>query len=139
MKVCNNCRNGIPDGMKICPHCSKLPPQLFPNFYLYLVLTIVALGASVYFRPFANVSMLEQVSVGMLWVAFVIFAIFGLLFAFVSVAVFRDCKHIPASEKLGRSEITRYKNMCRHISAGRHYYAQDDFCTVCGHRRNKKK
>lgn len=138
MKICKNCRNGIPDGMKTCPHCGKLPPQLFPNFFLYLVLTLVAFGAAVYFRPFANAAMLEKTSSAMLWVAFVIFIVFGLLFAFADVAVFKDCKSVPAEEKPSRAEVTRYKNMRRHISAGRHYYAQDDFCCVCGRRRNRK-
>lgn len=138
MKQCKNCRNGIPDGMKICPHCGKLPPRLFPNFYIYLVLMLVAFGAAVYFRPFSNAAMLAKVAAGTLWVSFCIFLIFGLLFAFVSITVLRDCRSVPKSERLTGAETIRYKNMRKHIAAGRHYYAQDDFCTVCGHRRSKK-
>jgi len=137
MKICKNCKNAIPDGMKLCPHCEKLPPQLFPIFYVYMLLTLTALAAAVYFRPFANDAMLEKVSVGMLWVAFVIFIIFALLFIFVSTAVLRDCRHVPHSERLSRQETVRYKNMRRHISAGRHYYTDSEYCNVCGRRHRK--
>lgn len=139
MKTCKNCRNGIPDGMKICPHCGKLPPQLFPNFYLYLVLTAVAVASAVCFRPFSVGKFGGQLSSGMLWVSFCVFVIFALIFASVCLVVYADCKRAGKGEKLSRAEITRFKNMRRHIAAGRHYYANDEFCTVCGHRRSKKK
>lgn len=68
MRECENCHNLIPEGMKICPHCSGLPPTLFPHFFVYLALTCVAIGAAVYFRPFldgpASGQVVNGVSVG---------------------------------------------------------------------------
>ena len=136
MKVCKNCRNAIPEGMRVCPHCEKMPPRLFPNFYLYLFLTLVALGSAVYFRPFAGGRMLGELSTGTLWASFCIFLLFTAVFAFVCMAVLRDCR--KAKLKLSRAEAVQYKNVCRHIAAGRHYYDNGEFCTVCGYRRKRK-
>ena len=38
MRDCPKCGNRIPDGMKICPHCGKLPIRLGGRFPLYIVL-----------------------------------------------------------------------------------------------------
>ncbi len=137
MKVCKNCRNGIPDGMKICPHCEKLPPRT-SNVILYLVLTLVAFAAAVYFRPFANADMLEKTSQGMLWVAFVIFIVFGAIFAFACISLLKACKRVPEDKKLTRLELMHFKNVRKHISIGRHYYGADGFCAFCGQRKKKK-
>ena len=69
MRECEKCGNYIPDGMKICPHCGKLPPTLWPQFGVYAVLTIVAIVCAVYFRPFLNGPVIGEVSQGVLWVA----------------------------------------------------------------------
>lgn len=135
MKVCNNCRNAIPDGMKICPHCTKMPTQLFPNFYIYLALTIVATVSAVCFRPFAVGKAAAQLSTGMLWVSFCIFAVFALIFAFVCLTVLSDYKNTKPEHRMSVAEINRYNNTRRHINEGRHVCGPDGFCTVCGKRR----
>lgn len=139
MRVCKKCRNGIPNVMKLCPHCGKVPPQLFPNFYIYLGLTAVAIGSAVCFRPFAVSRAGAQLSSGMLWISFCIFVVFAIIFGAVCLAVFFDSKRTPDSEKLTPAELRLYKNARRHISAGRHYYEHDEYCIVCGYRRSKKK
>ena len=138
MRECENCHNHIPEGMKICPHCGKLPPTLFPHFYVYLVLTFIAIGAAVYFRPFLDGPASDQVVKGVLWAAFTIFVFFALIFACVCVIVARDYSNRSFKEKLTKAERVRFINMKQHIESRRHFYDKDEFCTVCGHRKTGK-
>ena len=104
--------------MKICPHCGKLPPTLWPQFGVYAVLTIIAIVCAVYFRPFLNGPAIGEVSQGVLWVAVIIFIVFAVIFLGVSV------------------ERERFVKMKQHIEAKRHFYEKDiDYCTVCGNKK----
>lgn len=138
MRECENCHNHIPEGMKICPHCGKLPPTLFPHFYVYLALTLIAIGAAVYFRPFLDGPASDQVVKGVLWAAFTIFVFFAIIFTFVCVIVARDYSNRSFKEKLTKAERVRFINMKQHIESRRHFYDKDEFCTVCGHRKTGK-
>ncbi len=140
MRECEKCKNFIPEGMKICPHCGKLPPTLWPQFYLYAVLTIVAVVCAVYFRPFLSGPAIGEVSTGVLWVAMVIFAVFGLIFLGVCVIVARDYSHRSFREPLTKQERLRFVNMKQHIESNRHFYENDvPYCTVCGHRKPEQR
>ena len=122
MRECENCHNLIPEGMKICPHCSGLPPTLFPHFFVYLALTCVAIGAAVYFRPFLDGPASGQVVNGVLWAAFTIFVFFAIIFTCVCVIVARDYSHRRFKGKLTKAERIRFINMKQHIESGRHFY-----------------
>lgn len=136
MRECENCKNFIPQGMKICPHCGKLPPTLWPQFGIYAVLTVVALACAVYFRPFLNGPAIGEVSTGVLWVATIVFVVFGLIFLGVSIIIMRDYKNRTFREPLSKAERARFVNMKHHIEAKRHFYEENiDYCTVCGHRK----
>lgn len=144
MRECEKCGNYIPDGMKICPHCGKLPPTLWPQFGVYAVLTIVAIVCAVYFRPFLNGPVIGEVSQGVLWVAAVIFIVFGVIFLGVSVIILRDYKNRTYRGKLTKQERERFVKMKQHIESKRHFYEKElDYCTVCGNKKpaymNKKK
>ena len=135
MKRCEKCHEYIPEGMKICPHCGLLPPRLFPNFYLYAVLSCVAIACAVYFRPFLGSPAYPQVAKGMLWVSFSIFAVFALVFIFVSFTVLRAYKNRTYKGKLTKAEVTRFVNMKKHIESGRHVYENGKYCKICGHKK----
>lgn len=135
MRECENCHNLIPEGMKICPHCSGLPPTLFPHFFVYLALTCVAIGAAVYFRPFLDGPASGQVVNGVLWAAFTIFVFFAIIFTCVCVIVARDYSHRHFKGKLTKAERIRFINMKQHIESGRHFYDKGEYCTVCGHKK----
>lgn len=115
MRECENCKNYIPEGMKICPHCGKLPPTLWPQFGVYAALTLIAVACAVYFRPFLNGPAMGEVAQGVLWVAAVIFIVFGVIFLGVSVIIARDYKKpdLPRqAHKAGESAL--YKNEAAH-------------------------
>ena len=136
MRECESCKNLIPDKMRICPHCGKLPPTLWPQFYLYVVLTLIAFGCAVYFRPFLNGPMIGEAAMGVLWVAEIIFLIFGIIFINVSIIVAKDYAKRSFEEMLTKQERIRFMNMKQHIAAGRHFYDEGGaYCTVCGHKR----
>ena len=140
MRECENCNNFIPQGMKICPHCGKLPPTLWPQFGVYAVLTIIAFVCAVYFRPFLDGPALGEVSKGVLWVATVIFLVFGVIFLGVSIIILREYKNRTFREPLTKQERTRFVNMKQHIAGTRHFYEDNlDYCTVCGHRKPVQK
>ena len=122
--------------MKICPHCGKLPPSLWPQFYLYALLTVIAFVCAVYFRPFLNGPVIGETAIGVLWVAEIVFLIFGIIFINVSVIVAKDYANRSFKEKLTKQERIRFINMKQHIDAGRHFYDEGGlYCTVCGHKR----
>jgi len=121
--------------MKICPHCGKLPPTLYPQFVLYLILTLVALGAAFFFRPFLEGPYIGEVVIGVLWAAFVIFCFFGLIFAFVCIALLNDYSNRSYKGKLTKAERLRFIKMKQHIESGRHFYERGNYCTVCGQRK----
>ena len=104
--------------MKICPHCSGLPPTLFPHFFVYLALTCVAIGAAVYFRPFLDGPASGQVVNGVLWAAFTIFVFFAIIFTCVCVIVAKDYSHRRFKGKLTKAERIRFINMKQHIESG---------------------
>lgn len=135
MKKCDKCKNYIPDGMKLCPHCSLLPPRLFPNFFLYLALSVAAIACAVRFRPFWGSPAYPQVSMGMLWTAFIIFAVFALIFVFVCITVLRDYKNRSFKGKLTKGEVNYFVNMKKHIEGGKHSYDNGKYCAVCGKRK----
>lgn len=136
MKQCENCNNYIPVGMKICPHCGKLPPTLWPQFFIYAALTVIAAVCAVYFRPFLGGPVIGEVSQGVLWVALIIFAVFGVIFLGVSIIVARDYAHRSFREPLTKKERVRFINMKQHIEKNRHFYEPElDYCTVCGHKK----
>lgn len=135
MNKCENCNNHIPDGMKICPHCGLLPSKLFPYFYLYMVLTFIAVGCAVHFRPFLGSPAYPKVTMGMLWVSFLIFAVFGCIFLFVSLVMLRNYKNRSFRERLTKQEVIRFVNMKDHIKAGRHSYENGKYCSICGHKK----
>ncbi len=129
--------------MKICPHCGKLPPTLWPQFGVYAVLTLIALVCAVYFRPFLNGPAAGEVSQGVLWVAMAIFIVFGLIFLGVSIIIARDYNNRSYRGKLTKQERERFVKMKQHIESNRHFYEKDiAYCTVCGHKKpanmNKK-
>ncbi len=143
MRECESCKNYIPEGMKICPHCGKLPPTLWPQFGVYAVLTVIALVCAVYFRPFLDGPAIGEVSRGVLWAAMVIFVVFGLIFLGVSVIIARDYKGRTYRDKLTKQERERFIKMKQHIESKRHFYEKDvAYCTVCGNKKpgymNKK-
>ena len=90
MRDCPKCGNRIPDGMKICPHCGKLPIRLGGRFPLYIVLTAVAVLSAVLFRPFLNGPYIGKTTDGMLWVAFAVFCLFALIFLCVVLVTWHD-------------------------------------------------
>lgn len=135
MKKCEKCKNYIPDGMKICPHCSLLPPRLFPNFYLYLALSVVAIVCAVRFRPFMGSPSYPQVSMGMLWTAFIIFTVFALIFLFVCFTVLRAHKNRTFKGRLSKSEVNYFVNTKKHIEADKHSYSNGKYCEVCGKKK----
>ena len=138
MREFENCKNYIPEGMKICPHCGKLPPTLWPQFGVYAVLTLVAFVCAVYFRPFLSGPAIGEVSQGVLWVAMVIFVVFGLIFLGVSVIIMRDYKNRTYRGKLTKQERERFVKMKQHIESNRHFYEKgESFCSVCGHKKGK--
>ena len=111
MRECEQCKNMIPDKMRICPHCGKLPPTLWPQFYLYVVLTLIAFGCAVYFRPFLNGPVIGQTATGVLWVAEVVFLIFGIIFLNVSIIVMKDYRNRSFKDKLTKPERERFIKM----------------------------
>ena len=122
--------------MKICPHCGKLPPTLWPQFGVYAVLTVVAFVCAVYFRPILNGPVIGEVSAGVLWAAMVIFVVFGLIFLGVSFIIARDYNNRTFREPLTKQERSRFVNMKQHIESKRHFYEKDvAYCTVCGHKK----
>ena len=136
MRECENCKNYIPNGMKICPHCGKLPPTLWPQFGVYAVLTIVAFVCAVYFRPVLNGPAIGEVSTGVLWVATIVFVVFGLIFLGVSIIIAREYSNRTFREPLTKQERARFVNMKHHIESKRHFYEDKvDYCTVCGHKK----
>ena len=135
MTKCENCKNKIPDGMKICPHCGLLPPRLFPKFWLYLVLTLIAIGSAAYFRPFADPPAGDSVSVGTLWAAFVIFTVFALIFAFVCLVLGSGYARRSYRGRLTKAEVNSFVAMKKHIEAGHHTYDKGVYCTVCGRKK----
>ncbi len=136
MTECENCKSLIPENMKICPHCGKLPPTLWPQFFLYVLLTVVAFGSAAYFRPFLNGPVIGEAAVGVLWVALVIFIIFGIIFLNVSIIVMKDYKNRSFKGKLTKAERQRFIKMKQHIDGGRHFYDEGGmYCTVCGHKK----
>ena len=135
MRECEICHNRIPEGMKICPHCGKLPPTLYPHFFVYLALTLVAIGAAVYFRPFLDGPASGQVVTGVLWAAFTVFVFFTIIFACVCIIVARDYSNRSFKEKLTKAERIRFINMKLHIESRRHFYDKGEYCSVCGHKK----
>ncbi len=136
MQQCEKCGNYIPAGMKICPHCGLLPPTLWPQLGVYVFLTLVAFVCAVYFRPVLGGPVIGEVSNGVLWVAAVIFILFGLIFLGVSVIIARDYKNRSYRGKLTKQERARFVNMKQHIESNRHFYEKDVcYCTVCGHKQ----
>ena len=135
MKKCDNCKNYIPEGMKLCPHCALLPPRLFPNFFLYLALSAVAVVCAVRFRPFAGAPSYPQVSMGMLWTAFLIFSVFALIFVFVCLTTFGAYKNRTYKGRLTKQEVAQFVRMKKHIEAGKHRYDNGKYCTVCGKKK----
>ena len=136
MRECEYCKNMIPEKMRICPHCGKLPPTLWPQVYLYALVTLIAFGCAVYFRPFLNGPVIGEAAAGVLWVAEVVFLIFGVIFLNVSIIVAKDYSNRSFKEKLTKQERVRFINMKQHIEAGRHCYDEGGvYCTVCGHKR----
>ena len=135
MRECEICHNRIPEGMKICPHCGKLPPTLYPHFFVYLALTLVAIGAAVYFRPFLDGPASGQVVTGVLWAAFTVFVSFTIIFACVCIIVARDYSNRSFKEKLTKAERIRFINMKQHIESRRRFYDKREYCTVCGHKK----
>lgn len=136
MRECESCGNYIPDKMKLCPHCGALPPVLWPHFYVYALLTVIAAAAGVYFRPFGNGPVQGELSQGTLWVALVVFCVFFLIFLFVSIILLRDYNRRSYRGKLTKAERTRFINMKKHINSGRHFYDKElPYCTVCGHKK----
>lgn len=135
MTRCENCKNKIPDGMKICPHCGLLPPRLFPKFWLYLLLTLIAIVSAAYFRPFADPPAAGSVPAGTLWAAFVIFTVFALIFAFTCFVLGSSFARRTYKGRLTKAEVDRFVAVKNHIEAGRHTYDKGGYCTVCGHRK----
>lgn len=135
MKRCEKCKNYYPDEMKLCPHCSLLPPRLFPNFYLYLVLSIAAITCAVRFRPFLGSPSYPRVSMGMLWTAFIIFTVFSVVFVFVCVTVLRDYNNRTFKGRLSKGEINCFVRMKKHIEAGNHRYTNGKYCEICGKKK----
>ena len=110
---------------------------------MYAVLTLVAFVCAVYFRPFLSGPAIGEVSQGVLWVAMVIFVVFGLIFLGVSVIIMHDYKNRTYRGKLTKQERERFVKMKQHIESNRHFYEKElDYCTVCGHKKpgymNKK-
>ncbi len=134
MRKCEHCKNMIPEDMKICPHCGLLPPTLYPQFFLYLALTLIAAFAAFYYRPFLNGPALGAAAEGTLWVAFCIFAVFMLIFGFVSVVLLRAYKNRSYKGKITKAERDYFIRMKKHIEAGSHKY-EGKYCTICGHRK----
>lgn len=135
MRKCYKCSNLIPEGMQICPHCGKLPPRLFPQFFVFAFLAVFAAGCAVYFRPFLDSPVAGQVKQGILWVAFVIFVLFALIFLWVSSILLRDYRSRSFKGKLSKAEVERFVKMKKHIESGRHFYEKGQYCTVCGHKK----
>lgn len=120
--------------MKICPHCSLLPPTLYPQFFLYLVLTLIATTSAAYFRPFLNGPVVEKTASIGLWAAFVVFAVLAIFFAFVTLVLLRAYKNRSYKGKLTKAERDYFIRMKKHIEAGNHKY-EGKYCTICGHRK----
>lgn len=120
--------------MKICPHCSLLPPTLYPQFFLYLVLTLIATASAVYFRPFLNGSVVEKTASIGLWAAFVVFAVLAMFFAFVTLVLLRAYNNRSYKGKLTKAERDYFIRMKKHIEAGKHKY-EGKYCAICGHRK----
>lgn len=136
MQECPSCHNLIPKDMKICPHCGKLPPKLFPQFAVYLALTVVAFLAAFYFRPFMNPAMAAQLSTAMMWISFVIFIVFGIIFLAVSFVIWKDYSRRSFRGHLSSAEVQRFVNMRQHIETEHHFYrAGDKYCSVCGKKK----
>ncbi len=136
MRDCAKCKNRIPDGMKICPHCGKLPIRLGGKFVLYIVLTLVAVSSAAVFRPFAGGMYIGKESQAMLWIAFCVFALFALIFLCVVLIMWYDYSHRTVREKLNAAEVQRFVNMKKHIESSRHFYEKGErYCSVCGHKK----
>lgn len=136
MKNCVKCGNRIPEGMKICPHCGKLPMHLGGKFVLYIVLTLVASFSAIVFRPFLNGPYIGKESQAMLWVAFFVFCIFALIFLCVVLVQWHDYSHRTVREKLSADEVRRFVNMKKHIESKHHYYEKGErYCSVCGYKK----
>lgn len=138
MRECERCHNRIPERMKICPHCGMLPPTLWPRFYVYTVMLLVAIGSAVLFRPFLDGPYIGELSVVVLWAAFAVFVLFAIIFAGVCIITAKDYSNRSFRDRLSKEERIRFINMKQHIESGRHFYEKDSFCTVCGHRRTHK-
>lgn len=136
MRDCKKCGNRIPDGMKICPHCGKLPMRLGGKFVLYIFLTLVALCSAVIFRPFLAGPYVGKESQAMLWIAFVVFSLFALIFLCVVLIMWHDYSHRTVREKLSVVEVQRFVNMKKHIESNHHFYENGGrYCSVCGYKK----
>lgn len=136
MRDCKKCGNRIPDGMKICPHCGKLPMRLGGKFVLYIFLTLVAVCSAVVFRPFLAGPYVGRESQAMLWIAFVVFSLFALVFLCVVLIMWHDYSHRTVREKLSVVEVQRFVNMKKHIESKHHFYENGGrYCSVCGYKK----
>lgn len=138
MRECERCHNRIPDKMRICPHCGVLPPSLWPRFYVYAVMTLVAIASAVLFRPFLNGMYIGEVSNGVLWAAFTVFVFFALIFICVCLVTAKDYSRRSFKEPVSKAERIRFINMKQHIESGRHFYEKGQYCTVCGRRKTRR-
>ena len=120
--------------MKICPHCGLLPPTLYPQFFLYLALTLIAAASAVYFRPFLDGPAIKNAGSIGLWAAFIVFVVFALIFAFVTLVLLRAYKNRSYKGKLTKAERDYFIKMKKHIELGRHSF-DGKYCTVCGKRK----
>lgn len=125
--------------MSICPHCGKLPPRLFPTFFVYLFMTLVAVGSAVYFRPFGGSPAEGLVKPGVMWVSFALFLVFALIFAFVCFVTWNNYSKRSYRKKVSKPELERYLSMKKHIEGDRHIYENGSiYCSICGARSRKK-
>ncbi len=136
MRECAKCKNKIPEGMKICPHCGKLPMHLGGKFVLYIVLTLVAIASATVFRPFAGGMYIGKESQAMLWIAFCVFCLFAVIFISVVLILWYDYSHRTVREKLSTAEVQRFVNMKKHIESKHHFYEKGErYCSVCGYKK----
>lgn len=135
MRECKNCRNLIPEGMRICPHCGTLPKSVPKQFYLYAVLTVIAAGSAVYFRPFAGGAAIGKVSPGALIASFAIFILLAVIFLAVSLVLLAIGTDGDKENKFSREERKRFANMQQHIRSQHHFYENGEYCSVCGHKK----
>ena len=135
MRECKNCRNLIPGGMRICPHCGTMPKSVPKQFYLYAVLTVIAAGSAVYFRPFAGGAAIGSASPGMLIASFAIFILLAVFFLAVSLVLIVNGTDGDKESRFSREERKRFAAMQQHIRSQHHFYEDGKYCSVCGHRK----